>query len=197
MTVRRFTLLAALTLLPAPALAAADAPPPAAPGAAPAGQTAASPGTAGPGTASPSTPASSAPASGTPGPSSQAPSSQGSAVPVHTPHDSAPDLLAAHIATLHQQLGITSAQETAWGAFVQVMRDNATRFHDAILQRREKLAGMSAPDNMQSYADLITQRAQNLQALNMAFRTLYNGLSDAQKKEADTLFRHSDGRDQH
>jgi hypothetical protein len=55
------------------------------------------------------------------------------------------------------------------------MRDNAARFHDTIEQRRAKLATMSAPDNMQSYADLITQRAQDLQALNMAFRTLYNG----------------------
>ncbi|GAA4474106.1 Spy/CpxP family protein refolding chaperone [Gluconacetobacter aggeris] len=116
----------------------------------------------------------------------------GSAVPVHTPHDPSPDQLEAHIATLHQQLGITPAQDSAWNAFAQVMRDNAARFHDTIEQRRAKLATLSAPDNMQSYADLITQRAQDLQSLNMAFRTLYNGLSDAQKKTADTLFRQSD-----
>lgn len=116
----------------------------------------------------------------------------GSAVPVHTPHDPSPDQLEAHIATLHQQLGITPAQDSAWNAFAQVMRDNAARFHDTIEQRRAKLATLSAPDNMQSYADLITQRAQDLQSLNMAFRTLYNGLSDAQKKTADTLFRQLD-----
>jgi periplasmic protein CpxP/Spy len=149
MTVRRFSLLAAVALLSAPALAVADTPPPAA-GA----------------SATPAAPAG---------------------------HNQTPDPLSAHIATLHQQLGITPAQETAWSAFTQVMRDNAARFHDAVLQRRAKLAGLSAPDNMQSYADLVTQRAQDLQALNMAFRTLYNGLSDAQKKEADTVFRHSDG----
>ncbi|GAA4504763.1 Spy/CpxP family protein refolding chaperone [Gluconacetobacter tumulicola] len=116
----------------------------------------------------------------------------GSAVPVHTPRDPSPDQLEAHIATLHQQLGITPAQDGAWNAFAQVMRDNAARFHDTIEQRRAKLATLSAPDNMQSYADLITQRAQDLQSLNMAFRTLYNGLSDAQKKAADALFRQSD-----
>ncbi len=153
MTVRRLSLLAALSLLATPALAAADT---------------------------------TAPTSATPA------ATQGSAVPVHTPHDPSPDQLESHIATLHRQLGITTAQESAWNAFAQVMRDNAARFHDTIEQRRAKLATMSAPDNMQSYADLITQRAQDLQALNMAFRTLYNGLSDAQKKAADTLFRQSD-----
>ncbi|MFW7268349.1 Spy/CpxP family protein refolding chaperone [Gluconacetobacter sp. Hr-1-5] len=124
--------------------------------------------------------------------SAATPTPQGSAVPVHTPHDPSPDQLEAHITTLHQQLGITTAQESAWNAFAQVMRDNAARFHDTIEQRRTKLPTLSAPDNMQSYADLITQRAQDLQALNMAFRTLYNGLSDAQKKDADVLFRQSD-----
>lgn len=136
------------------------------------------------------TPALAAPA--TTAPTATAPAAQSSAVPVHTPHDPSPDQLETHIATLHQQLGITTAQDSAWNAFAQVMRDNAARFHDTIEQRRAKLATMSAPDNMQSYADLITQRAQDLQSLNMAFRTLYNGLSDTQKKTADTLFRQSD-----
>lgn len=138
------------------------------------------------------TPALAAADTTTPAATAAAPGTPGSAVPVHTPHDPSPDQLEAHIATLHQQLGITTAQESAWNAFAQVMRDNAARFHDTIEQRRTKLATMNAPDNMQSYADLITQRAQDLQALNMAFRTLYNGLSDAQKKAADVLFRQSD-----
>ncbi|GBQ25668.1 Spy/CpxP family protein refolding chaperone [Gluconacetobacter sacchari] len=127
-------------------------------------------------------------------PDTSAPAS--SAVPVHTPHDPTPDQLAAHIATLHQQLGITPAQEGAWNIFAQVMRDNAAHFHDSIEQRRARLPTLSAPDNMQSYADLVTQRAQDLQALNMAFRTLYNGLDDAQKKAADTLFRQSENHPQ-
>ncbi|MBB2203987.1 Spy/CpxP family protein refolding chaperone [Gluconacetobacter takamatsuzukensis] len=139
------------------------------------------------------TPALAAPDTTAPASTAATPAARGSAVPVHTPHDPSPDQLEAHIATLHQQLGITPAQESAWNAFAQVMRDNAARFHDTIEQRRTKLASLSAPDNMQSYADLMTQRAQDLQTLNMSFRTLYNGLSDAQKKSADILFRQSDG----
>lgn len=137
------------------------------------------------------------PAAGTPATSPAAPAAAPqSAIPARTPRDPTPDQVAAHIATLHQQLGITPAEEGAWNSFAQVMRDNAARFHDAIMQRRDRLAGMSAADNMQSYADLVTQRAQDLQALNKAFRTLYDGFSDAQKKQADTLFRRSDGHDQ-
>lgn len=135
------------------------------------------------------TPALAAPDTAAPAPTA----APASAAPVHTPRDPTPDQLAAHIATLHQQLGITPDQESAWNSFAQVMRDNAARFHDAIEQRRTKLPTLSAPDNMQSYADLVTQRAQDLQALNMAFRTLYNGLSDKQKAAADILFRQSEG----
>ncbi|GBQ80398.1 hypothetical protein AA13595_0328 [Gluconacetobacter johannae DSM 13595] len=174
MTVRRFPILAALALLSSPALAAAaDAP-------APASATPPAP-----------APAAAAPAPATPAPV-PAPSAPASSVPAHTPHDQTPDQVETHIATLHQQLGITPAQEQPWGAFAQLMRDNAERFRDSIAQRRDRLSSMSAADNMQSYADLVTQRAQDLQALNMAFRTLYNGFTDIQKKQADTLFRQSD-----
>ncbi|MBM9402303.1 Spy/CpxP family protein refolding chaperone [Gluconacetobacter azotocaptans] len=172
MTVRRFPILAALALLSSPALAAAaDAPAP----------------------ASDPTPATPVPATATPTPATPAPTPP-SSVPAHTPHDQTPDQVETHITTLHQQLGITPTQEKPWGAFAQLMRDNAERFRDAIAQRRDRLASMSAADNMQSYADLVTQRAQDLQALNMTFRTLYNGFSDMQKKQADTLFRQSDQR---
>ncbi|MBB2202145.1 Spy/CpxP family protein refolding chaperone [Gluconacetobacter tumulisoli] len=132
------------------------------------------------------TPAGTAPAATTPA------AAPASSVPAHTPRDQTPDQVEAHIASLHQQLAVTPAQEQPWGAFAQLMRDNAERFHDAIAQRRDRLPSMSAADNMQSYADLVTQRAQDLQALNMAFRTLYNSFTDVQKKQADTLFRQSD-----
>jgi hypothetical protein len=56
-------------------------------------------------------------------------------------------------------------------------------------QRAEKLGSMSAVDNMQSYAQIEQQRAQDVQKLVPAFQALYTSLSDQQKKTADQIFR--------
>ena len=56
-------------------------------------------------------------------------------------------------------------------------------------QRAEKMNSMSAVDNMQSYAQIEQQRAQDVQKLVPAFQTLYDSLSDQQKKLADDMFR--------
>ena len=56
-------------------------------------------------------------------------------------------------------------------------------------QRAEKLGSMTAVDNMQSYAQIEQQRAQDVQKLVPAFQTLYASLSDQQKKTADEMFR--------
>ena len=56
-------------------------------------------------------------------------------------------------------------------------------------QRAEKLTSMTAVDNMQSYAQIEQERAQDMQKLVPAFQTLYGSLSDQQKKTADQMFR--------
>jgi hypothetical protein len=48
-------------------------------------------------------------------------------------------------------------------------------------QRADKLGSMTAVDNMQSYAQIEQQRAQDAQKLVPAFQTLYSSLSDQQK----------------
>jgi hypothetical protein len=48
---------------------------------------------------------------------------------------------------------------------------------------------MSAVDNMQSFAQIEQQRAQDTQKLVPAFQALYASLNDQQKKTADQLFR--------
>jgi hypothetical protein len=56
-------------------------------------------------------------------------------------------------------------------------------------QRADRLDTMTAVDNMQSYAQIEQQRAQDVQKLVPAFQTLYTSLSDDQKKTADQMFR--------
>ncbi len=94
------------------------------------------------------------------------------------------------ITRLHQQLKITPDQETAWTAFAQVMRDNVTSIDKAYKDRSASLETMSAPDNMRNFAQIEQARADGVQKLATSFQTLYDALSDSQKKTADTLFRH-------
>lgn len=96
----------------------------------------------------------------------------------------------ARIKSLHDQLGITAAQQPKWDQFAGVMRDNAHRMEQSFRHRGARLASMSAADNMQSYADLAVAHAQDVQRLAVAFESLYDSFSPAQKQTADALFRH-------
>ena len=94
------------------------------------------------------------------------------------------------IAHMHAQLKITPQQETEWKAFAEVMRTNVTTTDDAYKKRSASLATMSAPDNMANFVQIEQARAQGVEHLATAFQTLYNDLSDDQKKTADAMFRH-------
>ncbi len=92
------------------------------------------------------------------------------------------------IATLKARLAITPAQEPAWNAFAETMRDNAADTDALFAQRAAGAATMTAEQNMHSYAAIANAYAQHMQRLSDAFDTLYAGLSDAQKHAADVLF---------
>ena len=99
------------------------------------------------------------------------------------------DRVEQHIKALHAQLRITSAQQSQWDQFAQVMRDNAKDMNQVLEQRRTSFATLNAADNMASYAQVAQQHAQDTQKLSTAFQALYGSLSDDQKKNADTVFR--------
>jgi protein CpxP len=94
-----------------------------------------------------------------------------------------------HITQLHASLHITPAQQPQWDQFAQVMRDNAKSMDETLQDRSSKFASMNAVEDMQSYAKIAQQHADDTQKLATAFQTLYGSLSDDQKKNADTVFR--------
>ena len=98
-------------------------------------------------------------------------------------------LVNRRIADLHSRLHITADQSQQWDQFAQQMRDNARDIDQAYQQRAQKLGSMSALDNMQSFAGIEQQRAQDMQKLIPPFQSLYASLSDQQKQTADQLFR--------
>jgi periplasmic protein CpxP/Spy len=105
------------------------------------------------------------------------------------PGETIEGLVERRIADLHSRLHITPQQSQQWDQFAGVMRDNAKAMDAIYQQRAEKLTSMNAVDNMQSFAQIEQERAQDMQKLVPAFQTLYGSLSDQQKKTADQMFR--------
>ena len=101
-----------------------------------------------------------------------------------------PQHATAHIKSLHDKLRITPAQEPQWDAVAQIMATNAKTMHDLVEERAKNLTTMSAIDDLQSYQAIADAHAAGVRALLPAFQTLYATMDDAQKKNADAVFRH-------
>jgi hypothetical protein len=99
------------------------------------------------------------------------------------------DRVEARIKDLHTKLKITPAQEELWNNVAQTMRDNAKTMEALIKARSEKAGTMTAVDDLKSYSEIAEAHADGLKKFVPAFEPLYAGMSDAQKKSADTLFR--------
>jgi len=96
-----------------------------------------------------------------------------------------------HIADMHAKLKITPAQEDQWSKVAEVMRENA-RSMDALARSRfEHAKTMTAVEDLQSYGEITDAHADGIKRLTPVFAALYASMSDAQKKEADAMFRHA------
>jgi hypothetical protein len=90
--------------------------------------------------------------------------------------------MAQRAAKLHADLGITSAQESAWSAFVASMKPAAGSQH----LDRAAFASLSAPQRMQKMIDLQKQRTSMMEQRLTALNTFYSVLSAQQKQIFDT-----------
>jgi len=100
------------------------------------------------------------------------------------------DRVEARITSMHAKLKITQAQEDQWTKVAQVMRDNEKAVEPLIKARRENGKTMTAVDDLKSYGEITDAHADGIKKFTPVFATLYAGMSDAQKQEADALFRH-------
>lgn len=94
-----------------------------------------------------------------------------------------------HIKAMHSKLHVTSAQKTQWDAVAQVMRDNAHALADLREEGTEQAESMTAIDHIKAYAAITDAQAAGIHKFLPAFQALYDTMSEAQKKTADTLFR--------
>ena len=100
------------------------------------------------------------------------------------------------IKDMHARLQITAAQEEQWFKVAQVMRDNAKQM-DTLTKTRAEQAEMNAIDDLQSYGEIAGAHAEHLKKFTPVFKTLYESMSDAQKANADVVFRHGDRKAPH
>jgi len=107
--------------------------------------------------------------------------------PAPEPAENAP--VEARIKDLHKRLKITDAQKAQWDALAQVMRENAQAMADLQKQRASDVNAMNAVDVVKSYGEVIQAHEDGMKKFIPAFEALYNSLSDAQKKIADSMFR--------
>lgn len=119
----------------------------------------------------------------------------GAASAASPPTDAHAMTVAAHssvesrISSLHSRLQITAAQETLWQPVAQVMRDNAGTM-DALRQTRlTSIGSMNAVDDLKSYGEVADAHADGIRKLTPAFQALYDTMSEAQKRNADQIFR--------
>jgi hypothetical protein len=108
---------------------------------------------------------------------------------VFAARDSGEPRVEAHIASMHAKLKITQAQEDQWAEIAEVMRENAKTLDALTRTRFERANTMTAVDDLKSYGEITEVHLDGIKKLTLVFATLYDGMSDAQKKQADTMFR--------
>lgn len=95
----------------------------------------------------------------------------------------------ARIKDLHTRLDITAAQEDTWGKVAQVMRQNETNMAALVKTRSANASTMTAIEDIQSYSAIAGAHADGIHNFQPVFAALYDSMSDAQKKNADAIFR--------
>jgi protein CpxP len=95
----------------------------------------------------------------------------------------------AHIKELHSKLKITAAEEEQWAKVAAVMRDNAKKLDE--LTSARIASARTAVENINSYGVTAYARADGIKRFAPVFAALYASMPDAQKAQADELFRNA------
>ena len=114
------------------------------------------------------------------------------ATPVIAADDPGQTRVETRIKDMHAKLKITAAEEEQWTKVADVMRDNAKKMDELNGARAANAKTMTAVDDLKSYGQVVDVHADQIKKFAAAFEPLYASMSDAQKAEADTLFRHGE-----
>ena len=102
------------------------------------------------------------------------------------------DTIDERITSLHASLQITPAEEPAWKAVAQTMRENADAMDKLASEKQARsTSGMTAVEDLQTYSTFAQAHVDHLRKLTSVFETLYNAMPANQKKVADQVFARS------
>ena len=123
-------------------------------------------------------------------PSTQAPSSKSTpAKPAAGNSDAKAQAVEQRISQMHTELKITPDQEAKWNAVAQAMRDNAANLDKLVAQSRQaSAANKTAIDDLEANQQFVQAHLDGLKNFTSSFKTLYDSMSDQQKKNADQVF---------
>jgi len=96
----------------------------------------------------------------------------------------------SRIRHLHDQLKITTDQESQWSDVAQVMLANASAIDSAVKDRVQMAKAMTAIDDLKSYEAIVDAHADGLKKFAVAFAPLYSSMPEDQQKNADAIFGH-------
>jgi protein CpxP len=96
----------------------------------------------------------------------------------------------ARIASLHADLKITPDEDAKWNGVAQAMRENVSNIEKLVAEKRTQAPqNMTAVDDLMAYQKFAQAHVDGLKNLTSAFKSLYDSMPDAQKKNADQVFR--------
>jgi protein CpxP len=105
------------------------------------------------------------------------------------PADTKGETVEQRITQLHAQLKVTPDQESKWNSVAQAMRDNAANMEKLVAEKHQQAPqGMTAVDDLKTYQEFAQAHVDGLKNLTSAFSSLYDSMSDQQKKNADQVF---------
>lgn len=93
------------------------------------------------------------------------------------------------ITQLHSELKITSDQESKWNSVAQAMRDNAANLQKLMGEKQQQSSQtVTAVDDLETNQQFVQAHLDGLKNFTSAFKSLYDSMSDQQKKNADQVF---------
>ena len=101
---------------------------------------------------------------------------------------SKPETVEQRITALKAALKITPDQESKWEGVAKAMRENAAAMEKIVQEKKGKMAGLNAVDDLKTYQEFSQVRLDGLKNLIPAFKTLYDSMPADQKKNADHVF---------
>lgn len=103
--------------------------------------------------------------------------------------DTKVETVEARIAKLHGDLMITSNEEAKWAAVAKTMRNNASNMEKLAVKKSARSAeSTTAVDDLTTYQEFAKAHLAGLTDLTATFKSLYDSMPAAQKKNADKVF---------